>query len=384
MKVLMQSRSNFYSLPGGDTIQLLKTKKELETLGVKVDLSLELEPDLAQYDIVHVSNLTRIQECYLQVKNAISQNKPIVLSTIYWPMDEFEKNGQVGIRKGINKLLSIDAEEKIKAFARYIVDKEATNAATVNLWKKGYTYMQKYVIDNVDFFLPNSQMEMDALVEKFGLKGVNNYIIVPNAIDDDVAKSQWRKETRDDFLKYKDAVICVGRIEPRKNQLALVKALAKTDYKLVLVGAVSRNQKKYYKQIKKYIDSNPNFYHLRHLENDDLYNLYKVCRVSVLPSWLDTPGLVNLEAGAMGCNLVVSSKGSTKEYFRDLVEYCLPDDLEGIRNSVDKAYSKDKQTELQNIIFAKYTWKEAAKQTLLGYESVLGISGTKGLTHNFN
>ena len=52
MKVLIQSRKNFYTLRGGDTVQLLKTKEELEKLGVDVDISLEYEPDLTEYDIV--------------------------------------------------------------------------------------------------------------------------------------------------------------------------------------------------------------------------------------------------------------------------------------------------------------------------------------------
>ena len=70
MKVLMQSRKNFFDLRGGDTVQLEKTKAELEKLGVEVDFSLEFEPDLSKYDLVHLSNVTRIQETYLHVLNA--------------------------------------------------------------------------------------------------------------------------------------------------------------------------------------------------------------------------------------------------------------------------------------------------------------------------
>ena len=84
MKVLMQSRKNFFELRGGDTVQLEKTKMELEKLGVEVDFSLDFEPDLSNYDLVHLSNVTRIQETYLHVKNAKKQGKPIVLSTTYF------------------------------------------------------------------------------------------------------------------------------------------------------------------------------------------------------------------------------------------------------------------------------------------------------------
>lgn len=372
MKVLIQSRKNFYTLKGGDTIQMLKTKAELEKLGVDVDISLEYEPDLSQYDLVHVSNVTRIQETYMHVKNAVKQKKPIVLSTIYWPMEEFEKKGQVGLRKIINKYLSIDNEERVKAIARMAKDKNSRDKATKNLVSVGYTKMQQYVIDNVNFYLPNSEMEMDMLCQSFNKdKRKQRYRVIPNAIDSEIAIKQMNEDIPEEFEKYRDAVICVGRIEPRKNQLALVKALENLEYKLILVGAVSGNQKGYFQEIKKYIDKNDNFFYIPRMENEKLYQLYKACKVSVLPSWLDTPGLVSLEAGAMGCSLAVSSKGSTTEYFGNYAEYCLPDDIDSIRMAVKKAYNKPKTDDLKNVIFDNYTWEIAAKKTFDSYMDVL-------------
>ena len=370
MKVLMQSRKNFFELRGGDTVQLEKTKMELEKLGVEVDFSLDFEPDLSSYDLVHLSNVTRIQETYLHVKNAKKQGKPIVLSTIYWPMDEFERLGQVGIRKFINSHVKIDTEEKIQAIARYLKDKNSRNEATRNLWKIGYTKMQKYVVDNVDYFLPNSEMEMDEFCKSFGVEK-DRYKVIPNAIDADIARKQDEVEIPKEFEKYRNAIICVGRIEPRKNQLSLVKALDKSNYKLILVGAVSDNQKGYFNEIKEIMDRNPNFYYIPKIENSKLYQLYKVCKVSTLPSWLDTPGLVSLEAAAMGCNLAISSKGSTTEYFINMAEYCLPDDINGIRSAIDRAYAKPQNDKLKNRIFENYTWEIAGQKTLEAYKTIL-------------
>ena len=370
MKILMQSRKNFYSLKGGDTVQLLKTKAELEKMGIEVDISLEFEPDLSEYDLVHLSNVTRIQETYLQVKNAVKQKKPIALSTIYWPMEEFEKNGQVGIRKLINENLSIDAEEKLKAFVRYIKDKDSRNIATKNLWRVGYTAMQRYVIDHADIFLPNSEMEMTKVFESFG-EGKKNYVVVPNAIDLEAAQKAWDAPANPEFEKYRDAVICVGRIEPRKNQLALVEALKDSPYTLVLVGGVSDNQKHYFERVMQYVNERENFHYIPQINNTELYQLYKVCRVSTLPSWLDTPGLVSLEAAVMGCNLAISSKGSTTEYFEDMAEYCLPDDLNSIRIAVDTAFRKENDGKLKEKILSQYTWQEAARKTLEGYHRIL-------------
>lgn len=78
MKILFQSRKTLFTAPGGDTTQILKTKEYLEKAGCIVDITLELEPDLSGYDIVHVFNLMRPQELYLQVRNAKSSIKRLL------------------------------------------------------------------------------------------------------------------------------------------------------------------------------------------------------------------------------------------------------------------------------------------------------------------
>lgn len=370
MKVLMQSRKNFYTLKGGDTVQLLKTKQELEKIGVNVDISLELEPNLDEYDLVHLSNITRVHETYVQMCNAKKQGKKVALSTIYWPMEEFEQNGQKGLRKIINKCLSIDSIERLKAIIKLLFNKEARNKSTLKLFTVGYTNMQKYILENADILLPNSEMEMDKICEYFGLSK-EKYIVVPNAVDLTVAKKCLKEKVSDKYDKYKDSIICVGRIETRKNQLALLQALENTDYKVIILGKVSKNQKKYFKAVKELIDNNENFYYIDGLENEELYRLYRVCKVSVLPSWYDTPGLVSLEAASVGCNLAVSVKGTTTEYFKDDAFYCEPDDLASIKKAVELAFNKEKDEKLQNRIFEEYTWAKAADQTKKAYERIM-------------
>lgn len=364
-------RSIFFCLSGGDTIQLTKTKKELEKLGVKIDLSTELEPDLYKYDFIHLSNLTRIQETYIQAKNAVKQNKKFVLSTIYWPMEEFEKEGQRGLRKIVNSILSLNNLERVKAIVKIIKNKEERHKGNIAVIFRGYKAMQKYVVNNASLFLPNSYIEFEMMKKHICPIDDDKCIIVPNAIDKEFAKESLNAVSND-FEEFKDYIICVGRIEPRKNQLALVKALDNTNYKLLLVGQVSDNQKKYYEEIKPYLEKN-NFVHIKKVDNYQLYNLFKVCKVSVLPSWLDTPGLVSLEAGAMGCNLVVSDRGSTEEYFKDHAEYCQPDDLRSIKKAIDSAYQKENDSELQKLIFEKYTWKEAGEVTYKAYKMIMNI-----------
>ena len=47
-----------------------------------MDISLELEPDLSAYDLVHLTNVTRIQGNHVQMQNAKNKVK-VALSTIF-------------------------------------------------------------------------------------------------------------------------------------------------------------------------------------------------------------------------------------------------------------------------------------------------------------
>ena len=107
MKVLFQSRKTLYTVPGGDTIQIIKTKEYLEQMRIPVDISLELEPDVSSYDLVHLFNLGRPQEVYLQALNARRQGKKVGLSTIYVSYAEYEKKGRGGITGMLAQLLQL-------------------------------------------------------------------------------------------------------------------------------------------------------------------------------------------------------------------------------------------------------------------------------------
>ena len=108
------------------------------------------------------------------------------------------------------------------------------------------------------------------------------------------------------------------------------------------------------------------------IPHEELKELYRVAKVHALVSWMETPGLSSLEAAAMGCNIVVTKKGDTEEYFEDFAFYCEPDDVSTIKEAIDKAYSSPFKEELRNKILMNYTWEKAAESTLRGYYKALG------------
>lgn len=369
MKVLMQIRSNAFELSGGDTIQMLKTKEALEKLGIEVDISLSLRPDVSGYDVIHLFNLTRVQETYVQLKNAKAAHKPVVLSTIYWPVSDFEKNAARGLRGFLGRHLSVDSMERLKAIGKYILRGEKNEGARY-LIMHSYSRMQREILEDCDLFLPNSSTEMDEIAKHLGFRS-SDYIVVPNAVDtESIEKALIAEDDR--YKKYKDWLVCIGRIDIRKNQMNLLDALVDSDYHLIVVGKKSPGHQDYANEVIKRIEANPNMEYIEQISNHEIYQLCKQCKVSVLPSWFETPGLVSLEAAAMGCNVVVSPKGTTRDYFGDYAFYCDVTDPLSIRKCIDDAYASNCSTELREKVLHNYTWDMAAKKTLEGYEKALG------------
>lgn len=365
MKILFQSRKTLFTAPGGDTTQLLKTKEYLEKLGVKVDISLDLEPDLTGYDIVHVFNLMRPQELYLQVRNAKRQNKKVALSTIYGPYVEYEKKARGGILQLINQILSITQIEYLKVIARAILNKEISKGTWIYILN-GHKRLQRKIIKMVDVFLPNSHSEMQRVEKDFKVHNLN-YVSIPNAVD--ITKFDYDKTIiRPENEKYKDCILCVSRVEGRKNQLNVVRAAKELPYKFVFIGKAGANFVKYMEQCIKEGSKNCEF--LGQIEHEQLPEFYKLCRVHILASWMETPGLSSLEAGVMRSNVVVTKKGDTEDYFEDMAFYCEPDNIDSIKNAIIKAYQAPFKKQLEQKIKNEYKWEDTARETLKGYESI--------------
>jgi len=366
MKVLFQSRSNLYTAPGGDLVQMEKTKEFLEKEGITVDISLEPSPNLEGYDLVHLFNLMEPQEIYPQMLNAKRQGKRVVLSTIYGLYTEFERKARGGLFQKLANVLTPYQIGYIKTIVKHVAEKRMHGGVYKMLYK-GYYGMMKEIAMNTSVFLPNSESEMQRVAYEFKLK-TYQHISVPNAIDKKIFVNAGN-EVSNKFSAFKECILCAARIEGRKSTLNLVRAVKNSPYKLVLVGKESANQKEYVKQVRE--EAGDNVYFLGTMPHEELRELYSVAKVHALVSWMETPGLSSLEAGVMDCNIVVTKKGDTKDYFGDYAFYCEPDDVVSIRQAIDKAYNAQTDPGLKKRILENYTWEKTAQETLKGYQKAI-------------
>jgi len=363
----MQSRISLFTVPGGDTVQICKTAEALQQRGVTCKISTELQPDLSGWDIVHLFNLTRPQEVYMQARNAQKQGKPIALSTIYLSSSDYDGYARAGAFGVVSRILPNNILEYLKVIARGVVNRE-WHAGSWALLKHGHHQLQNEVMRMTSVSLPNSHSEWKRVLRDFPQAKSARYVVVPNAVDENMFDSRAEYAEMDDN-KRRTTVLCVANISPRKNQLRLIRALNGSDLPLVIAGLPTPNARGYYEQIKR--EAGPNVHFAGHVKQDDLEPYYRDAKVHVLASWMETTGLSSLEAGINGCNLVITDEGDTKEYFDDMAYYCDPGSETSIREAVLKAYAAPANNTLRHKIKTEYNWGKTAEATLLAYLQII-------------
>jgi glycosyltransferase involved in cell wall biosynthesis len=376
VRVLLQGRSarSVATAPGGDQLQLEETAKSLRSdFDVEAVTSSSLEPDLRGYDLVHLFGIVRPQEVWLQARNARRQDVPIVLSTVYCDVSEFEHRDRRGPVGWLGRRLSPNVFEAMKAGGRTVVSGELSKGS-VALFVRGYQSMQEDIIRMTSTFLPNSWSEWKRFREDFAITEPSSerVAVVPNGVD----PTDWhlQKVSATDMAavsEFEGCVLCVARMEGRKNQIRLIDALADTGLRVVLAGRAAPNQKRYVTEVYAAAKRHNRTAVLGEVSPVIKRALYAVARVHAMPSWMETTGISSLEAAVMDCSLVVSPNGDTREYFGDLVDYCAPGDPQSIRNAVLRAYDRAPCAALKEKITTEYTWKRAAEATHRAYRRTL-------------
>jgi hypothetical protein len=355
LRVLMQIRPEYADRPHGDHVQLAQTKQHLEAMGVTIEVSIEREPDLASFDLVHAFNLGHPEELQWMCLNAVQQGKPIALSTIYADMNEFREWGQVSSwelpppEQGLPQPRPAPLPDAIERRRLARLDQQ-----------------RQAIVDWATVYLPNGQGEADQVHQNFGLD-YSRTVIVPNGVMEHFFDA--RPEPFTEKYGLRDFVLCAARVEERKNQLSLIAALRETGIPLVILGQPLTDD--YLALCRRYADENVVF--LDAFEQQELAGAYAAAKVHALVSWYETPGISTLEAAAAGCNVVSTDRGTVREYLGNLGWYCDPKDIASIREAVLQAYLAPRPPQLKEHIHNNFTWRHAAEQTLKGYQLALSL-----------
>lgn len=215
-------------------------------------------------------------------------------------------------------------------------------------------------------------VEKQELQKAFGTDP-NVISVIPNGIE-----PRFYHSTPDLFEKsygVRDFVLCVGSIEPRKNQIKLGKAVAELGLPMVFIGpAALRNDdatKLYIEQFTSFVDGNENTMWIDGLSHDGpmLESAYASARTHALVSTSEAQGLATMEAYAAGCTVVVSDFPHLHDLFDSDVLYANPNSIASIKSVVAEAFSKgSNQVSVENHPAWLLTWDNVAEQLIEIYE----------------
>jgi len=359
MKILMLNRPDAYTKIGGDTIQMIETKKELEKFGVNIDIALgPQEIDVYRnYDIIHLFNIQTVDFSYKEALKIKAINKILVLSPIWWSFQEeyFKHNFTYVSVKA--KLVGTVFGKRLSSYAYklklYLSNKKASK-----------------IIQMADYIMPNSFLEFYNLLTTFGDFDLDKVKVVYNGVSKEFLTDksfELPDELRQRGFKSKEFALQVSRIEPHKNTLTTIKCCKKLNIPLVLIGNIGDSS--YFKEVSR--EFNENVLYLGYKNYLELLPYYYNARIHILPSYRETPGLSNLEAGSLGCGIVTTIVGTAVEYFKDFAYYCIPWDENSVERAILKCWDNPNGEALKNIIRSEYTWENAAFQTLNVYKKMI-------------
>jgi glycosyltransferase involved in cell wall biosynthesis len=370
MKVLMWGRSDLAG--GGDYIQIENTAAELRKLGVEVDVSTSLKTRPDNYDLVHIFQLDWTPESNLYAQKAWIAGKPIVLSPIHHAVKDvkrFDDEYTFGFRK-LSGLLFKDQHRRdtLKNIFRSIFDSHKRMPTLISIFR-GLKSMHIETLKLANVVLVQTELEAKDLQETYGVK--IDWVKIPNGVGPQFLSGKQCPNP----VGVEDYILCVGRVEARKNQLSVIKAvkemLLEEDFEaqLVFVGKKSDHHSTYVRLFEKEVAENKWITYLPFTPYDDMPGLYQHAKVCVSASWFETTGLTSLEALFMGSN-VVASGDRAREFLGNMASYCDPGDIESIRKAVSEEYSKSRPEVPENLR-SVYTWENAAKETLKVYKKLV-------------
>jgi glycosyltransferase involved in cell wall biosynthesis len=343
---------------GGGYVQTLRTYEALRNAGFSAQLVLK-EGGISAGDIAPDANVHHFigaDPAFIPLMRRIKDRKLgiIALSTIFWWTPE--------VQRVVTPRRAVYYRYTLARYAKWAIKKILPRYDAYRL---------------ADLLLPNSPGEAKLVRRHFPVSDGSIVCAVPNGADP-VPDSALRLQPEPPLpSRY---ILCAGSFNPRKNQLALVRAMKGTSIPVVFMGSPglygkSGSYDQYLRRCR--AEAGPNVTFLGHTEHRSRiwYSVFANASVFAMPSACETPCLAALEAGLFGSSLALTQIGSAREYFGPYAEYCDPRDIASIRSAVERAWQVGRTQELPKLISSRFTWANVARMTMLAYETAMNRNG---------
>lgn len=353
---------------GGPTLRVPKTAEALRLIGIDAQAAFFPTAEIATRNIVHGFNTWTAPFALALCQQAKRLKKRLVFSPIFLDLSGRELWGKLlpnlfaanphgnGLDQAIEQLCT--------TYKRDSLDRTAPQEPEL-----GYHALVREIVALTDhtIFLSEHERALMARIRAVPEAGS----VVHNPVD---AKRFAEADPKlfERAFSIQDYILCVGRLESRKNQLVLIQALRNTKIPIVLIGHVV--DRSYGRMLRSIAGSNVHFLGRLTHGSELLASAIAGARVFTLPSWAEGAPLAALEAGAAGVPMVLSDRSGEVEYFGDLARYIYPGDPSGLRAAILEAYESDQTPErraaLRTHVATHFSWERYTRETERIYLSV--------------
>ena len=220
-------------------------------------------------------------------------------------------------------------------------------------------------VRRADRVLAVSELTKRDLVERYGVSD-QKIVVTPNGVDPIFRPNG----SAPDVAPY---ALFVGGIQPRKDPLTAIEALALVDgdLRLVIVGDEKRGGDEVRNAVQRLgLESRVEL--IGYIEHEGLASLYRGAACLVFPSRYEGFGLPVLEAMASGTPVVATTAGAVPEVAGDAAILVEPGDPSALAEGVRQAMVHRERLVASGLERARqFTWAETARRTLGVYRELL-------------
>ncbi len=171
-------------------------------------------------------------------------------------------------------------------------------------------------------------------------------------------------------------VLCVGTIEPRKNQITAIKAMEllwrkNPEFTLPLVIAGKKGWR--YEPIFDYVKNSPfcdRIHFTGYCTEQQLIDWYQRAKVFLFPSLYEGFGLPPLEAMSYGVPVVASNCASLPEVLGEAAILCPPEDASAFAKGILKACDNREMIAAGKSRAAELHWEKTGARVLAQYQTI--------------
>lgn len=375
MQVGFYVRTDQSTKPGGDLVQAKAYMAALVRRGCVVRL-IDHEDQMTGLEVLHVFNLDRPWDCLPLARRARARGCTVVLSSIAHPrasVRRYQAERSFRWERLLARVGLGGFSERLKAVARGATTRNrAVIVVAARHGIKGAARELWALASGVQLL---SAAEREELARQgFSCTG-KAAVVVRNGVDPAPAAGEFRDAALASFIRqHARFAVSGGRIEPRKNPLAVLRAAADLSIPLVFAGHLNERHRGYCREFLRAVAACPTAYYAGGVAREEFGRLLRAAHVHVSASLFEVSPLVDLEARALGCTVVATRESLGTEFLDAHAELCDPWSDDSIRAALERVWAQTERAPAMSVP----SWDAAGEPLLELYRAA------RGLTHERN